>query len=67
MGGCDSPDCVVPLCRFHHDRYDRDGFDLLPALEKRYRRELAHAVEHVGLLAALKRITNSRWVPLETT
>jgi hypothetical protein len=33
LGGCDEPDCVVPLCRVHHRRYDRGQLDLLPYLE----------------------------------
>jgi HNH endonuclease len=35
-GGCDHPDCVVPLCRTHHRRYDRGQLDLLSHLEPRY-------------------------------
>jgi hypothetical protein len=63
MGGCDHRDCVVPLCANHHRMYDDGGLDLLPWLEGRHRAELAHAVEHVGLIAALERITNTRWSP----
>jgi hypothetical protein len=60
LGGCDEPDCVVPLCRAHHRAYDTGELDLLPFLEPRWRAELAHAVEHVGLLSALRRITGQR-------
>jgi hypothetical protein len=63
LGGCDHPDCVVPLCRPCHRAYDTGEFDLLPALEGIRRTELAHAVWHVGLVAALERITNCRWGP----
>jgi hypothetical protein len=63
MGGCDHPDCVVPLQRGLHRLYDIGDLDLLPALEVHYRAELAHAVGHVGLIAALERITNVRWSP----
>lgn len=62
QGGCDSPLCVVPLCRRHHDAFDGDGFDLLPYLEPYYRAELGHAVEHVGLIGALRRVTNDRHI-----
>jgi hypothetical protein len=62
LGGCDDPLCVVPLCRLCHTAYDEQGMDLLPSLEPRYRAELAHAVEHVGLVACLQRVTNSRYV-----
>ena len=63
LGGCDHPDCVVPLCRVHHRRYDRGELDLLAALEPRFRRELAHGLVHVGLLAVLRRVTAARWEP----
>jgi hypothetical protein len=62
LGGCDHPDCVVALCRLHHRAYDRGRLDLVPYLEPRFRREAAHAVAHVGLAGALRRISNgSGW------
>ena len=33
LGGCDHPDCAVPLCRVHHRLYDRGQLDLLSYLE----------------------------------
>ena len=58
LGGCGDPLCVVPLCRSRcHRAYDTGGLDLLPHLEPAYRAQLAHAVGHVGLVAALRRIT----------
>jgi hypothetical protein len=65
LGGCDHADCVVPLCRAHHRRYDRGELDLLAALEPRFRRELAHGVLHVGLLRILRRVTAMRWQPAQ--
>lgn len=62
-GGCDDPDCVVALCRPHHRAFDRGELDLLPHLEPGYRRELAHALEHLPLLALLQRVTGERWEP----
>ncbi len=62
LGGCGDPLCVVPLCRAHHRAYDRGELDLLPYLEPAWRAQLAHAVGHVGLIAALRRITGSRSV-----
>jgi HNH endonuclease len=53
LGGCDDPDCVLPLCRSHHRMYDRGELDLLAALERRFRCELAHGLLHVGLLGLL--------------
>ncbi len=59
------PRAVVPLCRHHHDGYDgkpgvAPSLDLLPYLEPHYRDELAFAVQRVGLLSTLRRVTNER-------
>jgi hypothetical protein len=69
LGGCDAPECVVPLCRDGagqgcHRAYDQGRLDLLPLLENQgaWRAEQAHAVEHLGLAAAFRRITNDRKV-----
>jgi hypothetical protein len=59
LGGCDHPDCVVPLCWMHHRAYDTGRLELLPYLEPRWRVEIAHAVLHLGLLGAYRRLT--RW------
>jgi hypothetical protein len=64
LAGCDHPDCVVPLCRVHHRRYDRCQLDLLPYLEARHRAELAHGLGHLGLLGLLRRVTGCRWAPV---
>jgi hypothetical protein len=60
LGGCDHPDCVVALCRLHHRAYDRGRLDLVAYLEPDFRREAAHAVWHVGLAGALRRVSNQR-------
>jgi hypothetical protein len=60
LGGCDHPDCVVALCRAHHRAYDRGELDLLPYLEPDHRAEAAHAVGHLGLVGALRRLTGRR-------
>jgi hypothetical protein len=65
LGGCDDEACVVGLCRTFdgtgcHKLYDEGKLDLLPMLEPAYRREQAHAVMHLGLLGAYKRLTNDR-------
>jgi hypothetical protein len=57
MGGCGAAACCVPLCRPHHRAYDRGELDLLPYLEPGWRAQLAHAVGHVGLIGALRRIS----------
>jgi hypothetical protein len=56
LGGCDHPDCVVPLCWLHHRAYDTGRLALLPYLEPSWRIEVAHAVLHLGLIGALRRL-----------
>ena len=59
-GGCDDALCVVALCRSCHRRYDSGALDLVAYLEPARRAEAAHAVAHVGLAAALRRISGTR-------
>jgi hypothetical protein len=58
--GQDDPRAVVPLCAVHHRLYDEGGLSILEFLEPHYRVELAFAVERVGLLSTLRRVTNER-------
>jgi hypothetical protein len=60
LGGCDHPDCVVPLCWMHHRAYDIGRLELLPYLEPRWRREVAHAVLHLGLIGTYYRLGRRR-------
>ena len=60
LGGCGDALCVVPICREHHRAYDRGELDLLPHLEPAWRAQLAHAVGHLGLIGAWRRISASR-------
>ena len=60
LGGCDEPDCVVPLCWMHHRAYDTGRLELLPYLEPRWRAEIAHAVRHLGLIGAVRRLAPRR-------
>jgi hypothetical protein len=60
LGGCAHPDCVVPMCWAHHRAYDTGRLDLLPYLEPRWRTEIAHAVAHLGLIGAYRRLTGGR-------
>lgn len=61
QGGCDEPDCVIPLCRSCHRLFDEGlGVEVLPVLS---REEQAHAVLHIGILGALRRTTGLCWVP----
>jgi hypothetical protein len=57
MGGCSNELCCVSLCRPCHRAYDTGRLDLLPDLEPACRAQLAHAVGHVGLIGALRRIS----------
>jgi hypothetical protein len=67
MGGCDEPECVVPLCRsLHggcHRRFDAGELDLLPMLEPRFRAEVAHCVTHLGLEGTRVRLAPSCYRP----
>ena len=65
LGGCGDVFCVVPLCRHHHRVYDRGELDLLPHLEPGWRAQLAHAVGHLGLVRALRRVSGTRQDPTE--
>jgi hypothetical protein len=59
----DDERAVVPLCFPDHRAYDDGRLDLLPYLEPGWRDSLEWAVGAVGLLRALCRVTNHRWVP----
>jgi hypothetical protein len=59
-GGCQDPECVVPLCWLHHRAYDTGRLELLPHLEPRWRAEVAHAVLHLGLVGAYCRLGRRR-------
>jgi hypothetical protein len=56
LGGCEAAECVVPLCWLHHRAYDTGRLVLLPYLEPRWRAEIAHAVGHLGLIGAYRRL-----------
>jgi hypothetical protein len=60
LGGCGDALCVTALCRRCHRAYDRGELDLVPYLEPAWRPQLAHAVGHVGLIGALRRISGGR-------
>lgn len=64
--GQDDPLAIVPLCRLHHDEFDRASLDLLPYLWPAYAAELGEAVRHFGILPTLRQVTGQRWVPVES-
>jgi len=57
LSGMVNPYDIVPLCQRHHNDYDGRRLDLLPHLSFA---EQAAAVGHVGIMAALRRITSTR-------
>lgn len=57
MGRYVDPADVVPLCVTHHRAFDARELDLLPHLTLA---EQAAAAAHVGLVAALRRLTGVR-------
>ena len=63
--GQEDAKAVIPLCRVHHRDFDDGRLSILEYLEPYWREELAFAVERVGLLSTLQRVTNCRWVPEE--
>jgi len=48
------------LCRLHHRAYDTGRLELLPHLEPAWRAEIAHAVEPLGLIGAVRRLAPKR-------
>ena len=49
MGGCDEPECVIPLCRKHHTEFDTGRLNLLSVLRlPMWSRQYEHAIAHAG-------------------
>jgi hypothetical protein len=44
----------------HHRAYDTRRLELLPYLEPRWRDEVAHAVQRLGLIGAVRRLAPGR-------
>jgi hypothetical protein len=70
LGGCDHPDCVLPLCRNCHDRLDgrapRSGLDLSPVLALRdFAAERSHMASHWSFPVCLERLSGERWMSVE--
>lgn len=69
-GGCDHPDCVVPLVRHIHEPFDNEGFNLLPYLcphnaPDTYAAEIVHALAHYdySLTRLIHRLSGERHLP----
>lgn len=56
------PASVIPLCTFHHARYDARRVSILEHLELD---EQAAAVAKVGIIRALRRTTSGQTEPVE--
>jgi hypothetical protein len=61
LGGCDSPDCVLALCRTHHRLYDTGRLILAAYLGPELERELRHALSHVGCAELEAALTGAGW------
>jgi hypothetical protein len=48
------------MCWVHHRAYDTGQRELLPHLEPQWRAEVAHAVSHLGLIGAVRRLAPGR-------
>jgi hypothetical protein len=67
QGGCDHPDCVIPLTRAEHRAFDLGELDILPYLiAQNCWVELAHAVleHHYDPISLVERCTGERWSPV---
>lgn len=61
LGGCDHPDCVIPLCRAHHRAFDLHQLDLEPVLARpEWARERAHMASHMSLRGCIERLGGTR-------
>lgn len=68
LGGCDSPDCVIPLHRELHNLLDRQEIDILGILIAHgLFVEIAHPIlaHNVSPLTLLERLTGLNWQPIK--
>jgi hypothetical protein len=61
LGGCDSPDCVVALCRTHHRLFDTGRLVLAPYLAAELEHELRHGLTHVSCAELEAALTGGGW------
>lgn len=62
-GGCDSPLCVVPLCRSCHRAFDDGELDLLAVLVEsweRWRAHVQHMLCHANPVQMVERLAGAR-------
>jgi hypothetical protein len=61
QGGCDSPHCVVALCRNCHRAFDLGGVDLEPVIAlPEFSVERAHMASHMSFQRCIQRL-NGRY------
>ena len=61
QGGCDSPMCVVPLCRNCHRAFDNGNMDLEPIIALReFAGERSHMASHMSFQQCIQRL-NGRY------
>jgi hypothetical protein len=61
QGGCDSPHCVVALCRNCHRAFDGGGVDLEPVIAlPEFSEERAHMAGHMSFQRCIQRL-NGRY------
>lgn len=57
LGGCDHVDCVISLCRIHHDAFDRGALDIEAVLAlPDFRDERAHMAGHWSFARCIERL-----------
>lgn len=61
LGGCESADCVIALCRTHHRLYDSARLALAPYLGLGFRRERKHALTHTSASKLKKALKGTGW------
>jgi hypothetical protein len=69
-GGCDHPDCVLPMCRHLgdpsgcHELYERGELDLLSIVISEswpaYRSEVQHVLEHLTPVEMVEQLAGAR-------
>lgn len=57
QGGCECAECVIPLCRFCHRKFDTGFLDLEPIIAlPEFAIERAHMALHMSYRSAIKRL-----------
>lgn len=61
QGGCDHPDCVVPLCRGCHRLFDEGALDLESVLAlPNFAAERSHMAGHASFAVCVRRLRGER-------